>query len=95
MKDLGEEQAEATTIWVDNKSAISMAKNPVQHGRTKHINVKFHAIREAERMKEVKLMHCSSENQLADILTKALSKTRFEMMRSMLGVSKESLKEEC
>ena len=67
MKDLGEEQAEATTIWVDNKSAISMAKNPVQHGRTKHINVKFHAIREAERMKEVKLMHCSSENQLADI----------------------------
>jgi len=94
MKDLGEEQTKATTIWIDNKSAISMAKNPVQHGRTKHINVKFHAIREAERMKEVKLMHCSSENQLADILTKPLPKTRFEMMRSKLGVSKENLKEE-
>lgn len=71
-----------------------MAKNPVQHGRTKHINVKLYAIREAERMKEVKLMHCSSENQLADILTKPLPKSRFEMMRSKLGVSKENLKEE-
>ncbi|KAH7576545.1 hypothetical protein JRO89_XS01G0104700 [Xanthoceras sorbifolium] len=49
-----------------------MAKNPVQHGKTKHINVKFHAIREAERNKEVKLVHCRTEEQVTDILTKAL-----------------------
>ena len=44
LTDLGQNQADATVIWVDNKSAIAIAKNHVQHGRTKHINVKFHAI---------------------------------------------------
>nr|KYP54961.1 hypothetical protein KK1_001162 [Cajanus cajan] len=46
--------------WI-TKSAISIAKNLVQHERTKHINVKFHAIREAEKSKEIRLEHCSSE----------------------------------
>ncbi|RVW71157.1 hypothetical protein CK203_059823 [Vitis vinifera] len=44
LTDLGQSQADAIVIWVDNKSAIAIAKNHVQHGRTKHINVKFHAI---------------------------------------------------
>ncbi|RVW32090.1 Retrovirus-related Pol polyprotein from transposon RE2 [Vitis vinifera] len=95
LTDLGQSQADATVIWVDNKSAIAIAKNPVQHGRTKHINVKFHAIREAEKNGEVNLVHCCSENQIADILTKALSKAKFEELRSRLGVSKKILKEEC
>ncbi|RVX04494.1 Retrovirus-related Pol polyprotein from transposon RE1 [Vitis vinifera] len=95
LTDLGQNQADATVIWVDNKSAIAIAKNPVQHGRTKHINVKFHAIREAEKNGEVNLVHCCSENQIADILTKALSKAKFEELRSRLGVSKKILKEEC
>ena len=82
-------------IWFDNKSAIAITKNPVQHGKTKHIRVKFHAIREAEKLGEVNLVHCSSENQLADILTKALPKAKFELMRAKLGVSKKNLKEEC
>ncbi|KAL6349673.1 hypothetical protein AAG906_041080 [Vitis piasezkii] len=88
-------QDEATVIWVNNKSAIAIAKNPVQHRRTKHINVNFHAIREAEKNSEVNLVHCCSENQIADILTKALSKAKFEELRSRLGVSKKILKEEC
>ncbi|KAL6345503.1 hypothetical protein AAG906_017226 [Vitis piasezkii] len=94
LTDLGQSQADATVIWVDNKSAIAIAKNPVQHGRTKHINVKFHAIREAEKNGEVNLVHCCSENQIADILTKALSKAKFEELRSRLGVSKKILKED-
>ena len=52
---------EPTMIYVDNKSAIAMAENPVQHGRTKHINIKFDALRDAEKNSEVKLVHCSSE----------------------------------
>ena len=67
----------------------------MQHGRTKHINVKFHAIREAKKNGEVNLVHCCSENQIADILTKTLSKAKFEKLRSRLGVSKKILKEEC
>lgn len=76
LADLGQEQDEATVILVDNKSAIAIAKNHVQYGKTKQINVKFHAIREAKNNGEVKLVHCKMEKQLADILTKALPKTK-------------------
>ena len=72
-----------------------MAKNPVFHGRTKHIKIKFHFVREAEAESEIKLVHCNSENQIADILTKALSKGRFETLSKRLGVSSKSAKEEC
>ena len=92
--DLRQSQDDATVIWVDNKSIIAIAKDPVQHERTKHINVKFHAIREVEKNGEVNLVHCCSENQIANILTKALSKAKFEELRSRLGVSKKILKEE-
>ncbi|KAF2310335.1 hypothetical protein GH714_007869 [Hevea brasiliensis] len=45
MSDLGEKQMDATVTKIDNKSAIAIAQNPVQHGRTKHINVKYHSPR--------------------------------------------------
>ncbi|KAL5746581.1 hypothetical protein ACOSP7_027727 [Xanthoceras sorbifolium] len=82
-------------LWCDNNSAIYIAKNPVQHGRTKHINVRFHAIREAEKNGDVQLMHCRSEEQLADILTKALPFVKFNVLRSKVGVFKKSFKEKC
>ncbi|KAJ4710130.1 Retrovirus-related Pol polyprotein from transposon TNT 1-94 [Melia azedarach] len=93
--DLGFGQINASPIFCDSKSAIAIAKNPVQHGKTKHMKVKFHFLREAERDQEVCLIHCKSKEQVADILTKALPKTRFEKLREKLGVSKQNLKEEC
>lgn len=94
--DVGQIQDGATVIWVDNKSVICIANNPVQHGRTKYIKVKFHDIREAVKSREISLEHCSSEEQIADIMTNALSKGKFEMLlRSRLGVHKKTLKEEC
>jgi len=86
---------EPTVIYVDNKSTIAMAENPGQHGRTKHINIRFHALRDAEKNDEVKLVHCISEDQQADILTKALSSKKFEFQRLLQGVSMKNLKEEC
>ena len=71
-----------------------MVKNPVFHGRTKHIKIKYHFVREAEAEKEVRLVHCNSKDQIADILTKALSKVKFETLRTRLGVSSKSAKEE-
>lgn len=95
LTDLNHVQEEPTVLWCDNNSAISIAKNPIQHGRTKHINVKFHAIREAEKNGDVQLMCYRSEEQIADILTKALPCAKFNELRSKLGVSKKSFKEEC
>ncbi|KAF2324781.1 hypothetical protein GH714_016764 [Hevea brasiliensis] len=79
-----------TVIKVDNQSAILIAKNPVQHGRTKHIQVKYHAIRQAEKDGEISLVHCSSNDQLADILTKSLGKAKFEELREKIGVIKKT-----
>ena len=93
--DLGQEQSSPTELYCDNKSVIAIAQNPVQHGRTKNINVKFHSIREAEKNSLVKLHSCSTDVQLADIMTKALPKSRLEFLRLKLGMSKANLKEEC
>ncbi|WJZ92889.1 hypothetical protein VitviT2T_011862 [Vitis vinifera] len=95
LADLGWEQSSPTELYCDNKSAISIAQNPVHHGRTKHINVKFHSIREAEKNSLVKLHYCSTDEQLADIMTKGLPKSRLEFLRLKLGMSKANLKEEC
>ncbi|KAL6332552.1 hypothetical protein AAG906_008972 [Vitis piasezkii] len=67
LADLGQEQSSPTELYCDNKSAISVTQNPVQHGRTKHINVKFHSIREAEKNSLVKLHYCSTDEQLAGV----------------------------
>ncbi|KAJ7979232.1 Retrovirus-related Pol polyprotein from transposon TNT 1-94 [Quillaja saponaria] len=88
-------QEKAIAIFCDNQSAVAMVKNPVFHGRTKHIKIKYHFIREAEKEEDVKLFHCSSEDQNADILTKALSKDRFKQVWKSLGVSSKSATEEC
>ena len=79
----------------DNTSAISMAENPVQHGRTKHIPVKYHSLREFEANGEIKMEHVSSVDNVADIFTKALGKGRFETLRTLLNVSNKIAKEEC
>ena len=81
-------------IMFDNNSAVSISKNPVFHGRTKHITIKFHFIREVQQSNEVLLVHCSSENQLANIFTKSLPKERFEDLRQRIGVCHKKDKEE-
>ncbi|KAL6315072.1 hypothetical protein AAG906_030925 [Vitis piasezkii] len=95
LADLVQEQSSPIELYCDNKSAISITQNPIQHGRIKHINVKFHSIREAEKNSLVKLHYCSTNEQLADRMTKGLPKSRLEFLRLKLGMSKANLKEEC
>ena len=95
LADLGQNQGSPTELYCDNKSAIAIAQNPVQHGRTKHINVKFHSLREAEKNQLIKITYCSTDIQLADLMTKALPKSRLELLRMNLDLFKASLKEEC
>jgi hypothetical protein len=59
-------------IRVDNKSAIELAKNPVHHEMSKHINVCFYFIREHMKNDDVKMTHVASHDQVTDIFTKLL-----------------------
>ena len=74
------------TLFCDNLSAINISKNPIQHSRTKHIDIRHHFIRELVEDKVITLEHVSTENQLADIFTKALDAVQFENLRGRLGV---------
>ncbi|GJW95627.1 ribonuclease H-like domain, reverse transcriptase, RNA-dependent DNA polymerase, partial [Tanacetum coccineum] len=76
---------EKITIYVDNKSAIALMKNPVFHGRSKHIDTKYHFIRECVEKEDLTVEHISGEQQRADILTKALPRIHF-VTRQILGV---------
>ncbi|KAL0340340.1 UNVERIFIED_CONTAM: Retrovirus-related Pol polyprotein from transposon RE2 [Sesamum radiatum] len=94
LEDIGEKQEEPTTIYCDNKSAIAITKNPVQHSRTKHIDIKYHSLREATTRGEIELKYCSTEEQLADIFTKALPRNKFEELRMKIGVYHKHIKGE-
>lgn len=74
------------TLFIDNKSAIDLAKNLVFHGRSKHIDIRFHFIRECVEKGDIIVKHISSEEQRTDCLTKALTTVKFERMRELLGV---------
>ncbi|KAL0551317.1 hypothetical protein IC582_010403 [Cucumis melo] len=74
------------TLYCDNMSAIDISKNPVQHSRTKHINIRRHFIRELVEDKAIRLDHIRTNLQLADIFTKPLDANSFEYLRAGLGV---------
>lgn len=86
---LAELQGAATSvplIRVDNKSAISLIKNPVLHGGSKHIEVKYHLVRESAEEGRIVVEFIRSEEQLGDILTKPLGKSKFQELRSKIGL---------
>jgi len=73
-------------LYCDNLSAINISKNPIQHSRTKHIDIRHHFIRDLVRDDVVTLEHVTTEEQLAEIFTKALDVKKFERLRSKLGI---------
>nr|GFA19104.1 zinc finger, CCHC-type [Tanacetum cinerariifolium] len=74
------------TLKVDNVSVIALVRNPVFHGRSKHIDIRCHFIRECVENGHINVEDISEELQRADILTKALPRLKFVTMRQMLGV---------
>ncbi|XP_070017358.1 secreted RxLR effector protein 161-like [Nicotiana sylvestris] len=75
-------------LLYDNTSALNLAKNPVQHKRTKHIDVRHHFLRDNVEKGLICMKFCSTEDQIADIFTKALSREHFERNRVKLGLLK-------
>ena len=73
-------------LLCDNESAIKLANNPVQHSRTKHIDIRHCFLRDHEAKGDIALRHVSTERQLADIFTKPLDEQRFCALRSELNI---------
>ena len=71
-------------VFVDNDGAISLANNPLSSARTKHIDVRFHFIRELTRSKTISVEYVPTKEQRADILAKALTGAIFKEHRDFL-----------
>jgi hypothetical protein len=70
----------------DSTSAISVTKNPVLHSKTKHIEVRYHFLRDNVEKGNIDHIHVPTEKQLADILTNPLDQATFARLRGELGV---------
>ena len=79
----------ATIIYRDNQGALALAKNPTQHGRTKHIDIQHHFVREKQAAGKVDLRYVPTAEQLADGLTKALPGEAFRRFRIGLGLEEQ------
>jgi len=86
LHQLGIRQPSASSLLCDNKSTISMIHNPVFHESTKHIEVKYHYIRQQVEKGKVSITSVPSSDQLADLLTKPLAGPAFELNRSRIGI---------
>lgn len=84
--DIGVKHDCATILYCDNKSTIYIARNPSIHGRTKHIDTRYHFIRELVNEGVIQLIHCSTNEKATNILTKALPILKHEYFSDLLGV---------
>ena len=87
MTELGLMSKEPCKLFCDNKAAISISENPVQHDRTKHVEVERHFIKENIKARIVDLPFVRSKDQLADILTKAVDSRSFHEVLGKLKMS--------
>ena len=89
---------EAVKIMVDNQSTIMLRKTSAHHNRTKHIDTRYHFIRDCIEDRQVVIEHVKTEDQLADILTKSLGRVKFVELSAKIRVKKawdmKKLKEE-
>ena len=86
------EQQQPTPLWCDNQSAIKLAKDPVLHESSKHIELHMHFIRNLVHDRVFEMLYCPTYDQVAGIFTKSLTEAKFSKLRSMLGVQECVLK---
>ena len=88
LQNVLKKQDNPTVVYEDNQGTIELTKNPKFHNRTKHIDVSYHFVREQVDNKVISVKYCRTEDMLADVMTKGLSKVQFEKFRDMLGLIK-------
>jgi hypothetical protein len=85
LKDYGYKLSKVPLLC-DNESAIHMADNPVEHNRTKHIDIWYHILRDHQQWEDITIAYVSTHNQLVDIFTKPLDEKTFRKLRNELNV---------
>ena len=85
-EELGVTEMGPTHIYEDNQGATSMAKNPVFHKRTKHVQIRYHFVREAVEQGTIILEYCRTHDMLVDSFTKALARDQFEKLKAGIGL---------
>ncbi len=83
---LAKREVQKVSLKIDNQAAISLCKNLVHHERSKHIDTRFHHIRECIEEGLIEVQHVNTKDQLADIFTKSLGRQKFIEMRKKVGV---------
>ena len=86
MRDLGFRVDKTINLYCDNQVAVKIANNPVQHDRTKHVEIDRHFIKDHLEKKTIKLPFVNSKEQLADMLTKAVQTRVFNGSLDKLGM---------
>ena len=77
----------ATTILCDNNAAITLSEDPLLHARVKHINIKYHFLREHVQSGDLTLTYVNIKDNVADIFTKPLDMHQFQHLRGFLGLA--------
>ena len=75
-----------TPMMIDNESTMSITNNPVKHSKMKHIDIRYHFIRDCAEKKLIRLVKVPSEKNLADLYTKAFDRARFETLIQLNGM---------
>jgi len=86
LTDLFDHEMDPMTIHCNNQSCVKLSENPVFHNKSKHIEIKYHYIRDMVQRKEVHVQYLSTHEQIADIFTKPLAKTKFKYFHEKLGL---------
>ena len=89
IEDLTKKVPKPTVIKDDNQGAIALSKNPIGHARTKHIDIRYHYIREAVQAKTIEVQCCQTKEMIADLLTKPLAGEQFKKLRQEIGIAKQ------
>ena len=82
---------DATEIYCDNHICIKLIENPMFHDKSKHIEIKYHYIRDIVQRGVVKLQYVPTEDQVAHVLTKPMSCVKFEHFQDKIGVVQKDL----
>jgi hypothetical protein len=88
MKELGYPQT-TVIIHEDNQACLALVKNPEDHKRTKHIQVKYHVVRDYVEQREIEFQYCPTKNQYGDMFTKSLSGIMLRKNSEALGISRQ------